>query len=251
MSPASVSNYLSALWSHHRLLGLPAHQDDFRLKQTLRGIKRLGRPGRDPRHPLSLEDLHAMYSVINTYLPSDLVFWSALALAFRALLRKSHYTPSTHMLYWRDVSLYPDHLVIRIPSSKTDQFGVRLHRVVLNASPHSFICPVHWLHELVKVQHPLEDDPLFRVPLRGRLVPMDYEWFNTKLKHISSLIGLSPVTVSSHSLRHGGASFMASLGSPLMDIRARGGWSSSAIFTYLNHSVDTLRVQDTRISSTL
>ena len=250
MSPSSVANYLSALWSHHRLLGLPTHQDDFCLRQTLHGIKRLGRRGKNPRHPLSLEDLYAIFSVINTYIPADLVFWSAAVLAFRALLRKSHYTPSPHMLRWRDVSLYPDHLVLRIPSSKTNQFGERPHRVVLNASPHSFICPVRWLGELVRVQRPLEDDPLFRIPLRGHLVPMDYEWFNSRLKHLSSLVGLSPVMVSSHSLRHGGASFMASLGSPLMDIRARGSWSSSAIFSYLHHSLDTLRIQDSLISST-
>ena len=251
MSHASITNYLSALWTHHRLLGLPTQQDDFRLHQTLRGIRRLGRPGREPRHPLSLEDLHAVFTRINTYIPSDLVFWSALTLAFRALLRKSHYTASPHTLFWKNISLYPDHLVLTIPSSKSNQFGVRPHRVVLNSSPHSFLCPVRWLNELIRVQHPLESDPLFRIPTPGGLVPMEYTWFNNKLKHLSSLVGLSPVSVSSHSLRHGGASFMASLGSPLMDIRARGGWASSAIFTYLNHSVDTLRAQDTRVSSVL
>ena len=251
ISPASVSNYLSALWSHHRLLGLPTHQDDFRLHQTLRGIKRLGRPGREPRHPFSLEELHSIYSKINTFIPSDLIFWSAVTLAFRALLRKSHYTPSPHTLRWRDVSIYPDHLVLTIPSSKTNQFRARPHRIVLNSSPQSFLCPVHWLSEVVRVQHPLESDLLFRLPVPGGLVPMDYSWFNNRLKHLSALVGLSPVAVSSHSLRHGGASFMASLGSSLMDIRARGGWSSSAVFSYLNHSVDTLRTLDTHVSSQL
>ena len=134
MSPASVCNYLSALWSRHRLLGFPTHHDDFRLHQTLRSIKRLGRPGREPRHPLSLEELHAFYSKINTLSPSDLVFWAAVTLAFRALLRKSHYTPSPHTLRWRDVSMYTDHLVLSIPSSKTNQFSARPHHV-LNSSP--------------------------------------------------------------------------------------------------------------------
>ena len=80
---------------------------------------------------------------------------------------------------------------------------------------------------------------------------MDYTWFNNRLKHLSTLVGLSPVAVSSHSLRHGGTSFMASLGSSLMDIRARGGWSSSAVFSYLNHSVDTLRTLDAHVASKL
>ena len=154
MSHASIANYLSALWTHHRLLGLPTQQDDFRLHQTLRGICRLGRPGREPRHPLSLEYLHAVFTRVNTYIPSDLMFWSALTLAFRALLRKSHYTASPHTLFWKNISLYPDHLVLTIPSSKSNQFGVRPHRVVLNSSPHSFLCPVRWLNELIRVQRP-------------------------------------------------------------------------------------------------
>ena len=251
MSPSSVTNYLSALWAHHRLLGLPTHQDDFRLRQTLRGIHRLGRPGRKPRHPLSLEDLHAIFLLINTYYPPDLVFWAAVSLAFRGLLRKSHYTPSSHTLHWRDLSLYPDHLVLLVPSSKTNQFGLRPHRIVLNSSPGSFICPVFWLSELARVQHPMESDVIFHLPIPGGLTPMEYSWFNDRLKHLSSLVGLSPVTVSSHSLRHGGASFMASLGSPMLDIRARGGWSSSAIYSYLNHTVGALRAQDTRVATHL
>ena len=251
MAPSSVSNYISALWTHHRGVGLESHASDYRLQQTLKGIKRLGRSGRATRHPLSLEDLKSIFTTINTLLPLDLVFWSAVTLAYRSLLRKSHYTPSPHALHWRDISIYPDHLVILIPSSKTNQFSDTPHRIVLNSSPGSCLCPVKWMTELSRAHSPLEDDLVFRLPRPGGFVPMDYCWFNNRLKQTAGSIGLSPVSVSSHSLRHGGASFMASLGSPMMDIRARGGWSSSAIFRYLHHSIDSLRSMDRLISERL
>ena len=251
MAPSSIHNYISALWSHHRALGLEAFPSNYILQQTLRGIRRLGSSSRRPRHPLSVEELRAFFLCINTILPLDLVFWSALTLAFRALLRKSHYTPSPHTLRWRDVSLYPDHLVLLIPSSKTDQFSSRPHRIVLNSSPGCCLCPVKWLTELSRAHRPLEGDLIFRLPTPGGFIPMDYSWFNSRLKALSARVGLSPVTVSSHSLRHGGASLMASLGSTMMDIRARGGWSSSAMFRYLHHSIASLRRLDKLVSDSI
>ena len=251
MAPSSIYNYLSALWTHHRSLGLESFASDYRLQQTLRGIRRLGHSNRRPRHPLSVEDLRSIYSSLNTFLPQDLVFWCAITLAYRALLRKSHYTPSPHSLRWRDISIYPDHIILCIPTSKTDQFSMRPHRIVLNSSPGSFLCPVKWLSELSKAHKPLEHDFIFRLPVPGGLVPMEYSWFNNRLKEVSARVGLSPVTVSSHSLRHGGASLMASLGSTMMDIRARGGWSSSSMFRYLHHSIESLRLLDRNISSNI
>ena len=251
MAPASVANYLSALWGHHLYSGYPSHATDFRLRWTLRGIRRLNRSSRARRHPLSVPELNSMFLELNTLLPLDLPFWAAVVLAFRGLLRKSHYTFSNHTLKWRDISMYPDHVIVRINTSKTDQFATKGHRVILKSSPGSFLCPVFWLGELSRVHKPLESDYVIRVPSPWGLSPMDYRWFNAKLKSLSSTVGLNPKTISSHSLRHGGASFMAAQGSSLMDIRARGGWASSAVFRYLHHTDATLLKQDLLIASSL
>ena len=251
MAPSSISNYLSALWSHHLLKGWPSHASDYRLQRTLRGIRRLGRPARASRYPLSLTDLQSIYLELNTLFPLDLAFWLAVTLAFRGLLRKSHYTYSCHTLLWRDVSLYPDHIIIRIRTSKTDQFASRGHRIVLSASPGSFLCPVFWVGEMARVQAPRETDFLVRVPGPHGLAPINYRWFNFRLKQLALSVGLDPSRVSSHSLRHGGASFMSSQGSSLMDIRARGGWASSAVFRYLHHADATLLKQDLLIATSI
>ena len=251
MAPASISNYISAIWAHQRIMGFEAYSSDYVLRLIMRGIRRVYNSSRPPRHPFSKEELLSIYQFINTLLPDDLIFWAIITLAFRALLRKSHYTNSIHNLRWRNVSLYPDHLLLTLPSSKTDQFGTNPLRIVLNSSPGSPLCPVFWLQELARVQKPSESDFIFRLPYPGGLLPVPYSWFNCKLKAVASSVGLDPTSVSSHSLRHGGASFMSSLGSDMIDIRARGSWASSAIFNYLHHSVDTLRQKDSILSEHL
>ena len=251
MAPSSVSNYLSTLWAHQRTQGFEAYSSDYILRLILRGIKRLQSSSRKPRHPLSKQELLMIHQEINTLLPLDLTFWAITTLAFRALLRKAHYTSSVHNLRWCDLSIYPDHLVLTLPSSKTDQFGTNPLKVVLNASPGSPLCPHFWLLELSRVHLPSETDFIFRVPAPGGLFPVNYRWYNDRLKSLATAIGLDPASVSSHSLRHGGASFMSSLGSDMIDIRARGAWASSAVFTYLHHTTDSLRRKDELISSNL
>ena len=183
-----------------------------------------------------------MYQELNLLLPCDLTFWACTTLTFRALLRKCHYTVSVHNLRWRDLSLYPDHLDLTLPSSKTDQLGSNPLRVVLNASPGSPLCPVSWLLELSRVHHPLEADFIFRLPAPGGLYPATYQWYNSMLKDLAARVGLDPNTVSSHC-------FMSSLGSDMIDIRAKGAWASSTVFTYLHHIVDSLRLKDSLIST--
>ena len=251
MCPGSVSNYLSGLWAHQRAQGHEAYSSDYILRLIVRGIRRLHSSSRPPRHPLSKQDLLSIFANINTLLPHDLTFWAITTLAFRALLRKCHYSSSIHNLCWKHIALYPDFLVLTIPTSKTDQFGTRPFKVVLNSSPGSPLCPVKWLRELSLVHQPLEADFIFRLPAPGGLFPVPYMWYNQRLKDLSSSIGLDPSFISSHSLRHGGASFMSALGSDMIDIRARGAWASSAVFSYLHHSLETLRLKDTVISSNL
>ena len=248
MSPASIVNYLSALWHRQKALGYESHASDFIVHQTVRGLRRCFSGSPSTRHPLSKGELQSIYYQLNTLLPLDLVFWAAVTLAFRALLRKCHYTISGHSLVWSDVSLYPDHLVLIIRSSKTDQFSLRPHRIVLNASPGSDLCPVFWLYALARAHRPLESDYVFRGPSPQGLSRISYQWFNHKLKALSSTIGLDSRHVSSHSLRHGGASLMSALGCDISDIRARGSWASSAIFRYLQHSDETLRTKDLLVS---
>ena len=251
MTPASIVNYLSAVWHRQQVLGYESHATNFIVQQTIRGLRRCFARPSSSRSPISVDNLKDLYSFFNMLLPSDLVFWAAVTLAFRALLRKCHYTVSSHSLQWSDVHLYPDHLVLTIRSSKTDQFSMNPHRIVLNSSPGSILCPIYWLGALADAHIPREDDFIFRTPGPHGLCRMPYLWFSKGLNQLARAVGMDPSNITSHSLRHGGASLMSALGCDIADIRARGSWASSAIFRYLHHSDDTLRMKDSVIADYL
>ena len=240
MAPTSIINYLSAVWYRQRTLGYESHASSFILHQTIRGLRLCYTDSPSHRYPLSLGDLRLIFTELNPILPLDLVFWAATSLAFRALLRKCHYTVSRHSLLWSDLNLYPDHLVLIIRSSKTDQFSLKPHRIVINSSPGSDLCPVKWLYALARAHKPRDNDYIFRAPGPVGLSRITCNWFNFRLKQLASKIGLDPTCISSHSL-----------GCDIADIRARGSWASSAIFRYLHHSEETLRMKDTVISEHL
>ena len=251
MASSSIINYLSALWHRQRALGYESHSSSLMVQQTIHGLKRCFSASPRQRRPFSVSDLLSLFTRFNTLLPLDLVFWAAITLAFRALLRKCHYTVSGHSLKWSDVSLYPDHLVLVIRTSKTEQFSAHPHRIILNSSPGSDLCPLAWLYALARAHNPLETDFIFRAPGKRGLSRFSASWFNARLKKLASAVGMDPSNLSSHSLRHGGASLMSALGCDIADIRARGSWASSAIFRYLHHSDESLRSKDRVISSRL
>ena len=251
MSPSSIVNYLSAVWYRQSELGYESHASAFVVRQTIRGLKRCFVSNTSPRYPLDVNDLHLLFSELNMLLPLDLAFWGAITLAFRALLRKCHFTTSRHSLKWSDVSLYPDHLILLIRSSKTDQFSTHPHRIILNASHGSDLCPFRWLYALSRAHRPLESDFIFRAPTTLGLSRFSATWFNQCLKSLASKVGLDQSHISSHSLRHGGASLMSAHGCDIADIRARGSWASSAIFRYLHHSDETLKSKDLLVSTRL
>ena len=64
LSPKSVSNYLSAMWAHQRSMGLQTFPDDYALRLTLRGLRRLGRSSRPARHPLSAQELLMIFQEV-------------------------------------------------------------------------------------------------------------------------------------------------------------------------------------------
>ena len=251
MIPSSIINYLSAVWYKQLELGHESHASSFIVHQTIRGLRRCHISNTSPRYPLAVTDLNLLFSELNLLLPSDLAFWGAITLALRALLRESHFTISRHSLKWADVTLYPDHLILLVRSSKTNQFSAHPHRIVLNASLGSDLCPVRWLYALSRAHHPLESDFIFRTPTTGGLSRFSATWFNQRLKSLSAKVGLNSTHISSHSLRHGGASYMSALGCDIADIRAWGSWASSAIFRYLHHSDETLRSKDLTVSTRL
>lgn len=90
-------------------------------------------------------------------------------------------------------------------------------------------CAVFWLKAIVVCQGPQYRGPIFSLP---SLPSVSYPWFQSKLKATARSCDIKS-SLSSHSFRKGGASFLASCGIPLHQIKSRGMWKSMSVFRYL------------------
>ena len=78
---------------------------------------------------------------------------------------------------------------------------------------------------------------------------MTYKIYQSTLKYFGGKAGLDTEQLSSHSLRRGGCTYLASMGVPLEEIRVRGDWASDAVFRYLKTPLNTRILNDMRVAA--
>ena len=202
----------------------------------LRGVKRTqGNSFSRPRRaPITTNHLN----LIRNYLQRSCIpfadkymLWSAVTLAFFGLLRVSEYTASyTHSydpvytLMTNDVncSTNTTFCLVHLKTSKTDPF--RVGCTLRIGSTGNQLCPIAALRAYLTVR-PQSSGPLF-IYVNGT--------FLTRSRVSSFLIKvLSPIHISTHSFRIGGATALASVGVPDHVIKAYGRWSSNAYQRYI------------------
>ena len=197
---SSILNYLSGLSHYLKSRGKQGIDfTNFVIRSALNGARRMCGRGRGKSVGLFPKDLLILLSHLNLSKINDLVFWAALTLAFRCLLRASNYCNSRHSLRVMDNTRVCNGIVVKICSSKTNQFKEFVSEIPLFGNPSSVLCPVAWLNEMLLLRKPSRDEMLFLLCVRGKWKPMSASWFNKKLKSVCTI-----PNVSSHSLRRGG-----------------------------------------------
>ena len=63
--------------------------------------------------------------------------------------------------------------------------------------------------------------------------------------------GLDPSTVSSHSLRRGGCTYLSLCGASIEELRTRGDWCTDTVFTYLKTPLTVRIMDDMRVATSL
>jgi hypothetical protein len=143
---------------------------------------------------------------------------------------------------------------LTINFSKTDQSG--FGRVLFHErqqGPGVVTCIVTEMERWFRYTHDYcrarEADPIMRC---GDIPPLSGSDLAKYMKATCVKIGLSESNVSPHSLRHGGATMLASKGFPRYLIEKMGGWKpgSTALDRYVHvHLTDTTRVEISRAMS--
>lgn len=232
---STICNYVSSVWSLHEHMGVcPSAKGAFLVRCTLRGARRLLGDNVLTADPLLPEHLVQIYSTLDHHKLSDLIFWTALVLGFRCLLRKGHFTISPHMLKGSDIKFTTFGMVVTLRSSKTIQFSERSVVIPVVESKGSLLCPVRWLRRMFRHVNVLPQDPLFS---------MSYSKFATRLEKSLKSAGIVG-NFTSHSLRRGCATYLSRLGLPLHDIKVYGDWRSLSVLLYLSGDLDTRLIKD-------
>lgn len=87
----TILNYVSAVRTLDKLHWFPSPPpEDFLVKSTLQGTRRLLGDTCFSSDPILLEQLYLMYATLNMEKIDDLVLWTLIVLCFRGLLRKSN-----------------------------------------------------------------------------------------------------------------------------------------------------------------
>ena len=200
---------------------------NFCIRASLNGARRLCKKGKGKATGIFPDDLVNIFMELSMSNINDLVFWSAVTLAFRCLLRASNYCHSRHCVRIKDFVFVEGGVVVKILSSKTNQFSEYISEIPLYMNNNSLLCPIKWVVRMLRLRRASPEEQLFMIFNKGRWVPMTSAWFNRKLKLTSKIKG-----VSSHGLRRGGATYMLQNKFKLAEVKQRGQWKSANICRY-------------------
>ena len=209
---------------------------DYGVRLLLRGFKRIKGDMSSPKDPLTPADLKLMFNYVDLRDPFQSLIWLIVLLAFRTLLRKSHFVATSdldqeHLLRCGDVSFYPWGCKITVNSSKTIQFHERNCEIPVYYSKEP-LCAASLLKSYLLNSNKADSDFLFLSSTDHAQVPVKYSTALNCLKSWAHLAGLDK-NIGFHSLRRGAASHMHSLNISLISIQKAGDWQSLCVLDYV------------------
>ena len=205
---SSITSYICSVNMMHKYFGCDRPETaTFLVRSTMLGAKRLLGSESKPALPLLPENIIQMGKLLDLTNLVDLRFWCALLLSFRCVLRVGHVTESVHALRVRDIVWSGSGMDVIINSSKTVQYRER-QEVVPVVRAASALCPILPLKVFLATSCRSSSSTLF-----GH----SYNQYSTKLKSLCKRISLVG-QYSSHSVRRGAASFLATF-MPLHDVK--------------------------------
>lgn len=233
LSYNSIVNYLSALWALHKVSGCQyPDPSSFIISSTLKGARfELGCVTKQAP-PMQLASMRAIFLSLNMSVLDDLVLWIMLLAGFRGLLRKGNLCEAGFAVCYKDVEFCDWGVILSIRKSKTITAGERVFKAPFDRINCSCFCFDYYLQlYLSSIAFHSVDQHLFSRYVKGKITPVSYGWFGSRLRNVCVALGLPAYT--SHSLRRGGAQALANIGIPLHELKEIGDWRSWSVLLYL------------------
>ena len=243
-----ISSFVYSIKWQHALNGYPDPTNSVCV-HLLETAKRIAKPRRRPKEPLTPAHLRTIYHTIGGYKASLLDFrnFTILLLSFAGFLRFDE----AANLRRCDLAFFPTHLKIFIEGSKTDKY--RDGHILLISRLNSDICPVKQAAHYLRISGLAQEYEsfLFRGlawngstsshTLRSVNQPISYSTARTGCLKLVVKIGLNPNDFGLHSARSGGATAAANRGVPDRLFKRHGRWvSESAKDSYVKDNLHKL-----------
>ena len=104
----------------------------------------------------------------------------------------------------------------------------------LQMPENSDLCAVYWAERHFEQLPAPPGEIAFRVPVGGGgSAPLTYKAYQATLRIFAEKAEMGPESVSSHSLRRDGCTFLSLCGATIEELRSRGDWCTDTVFTYL------------------
>lgn len=247
----TLNNYVSALNVLCKINLLQTNlREDYSVELTMRGLRRILGDKSTPMDPLFPRELKLIAKLVDFSKFDEHATWVGILLAFRTLLRKSHFfsegEDNIHLLSRNEIQWRSWGLVIIISRSKTIQFGQRNFQAPINET-NDILCPCRALKRFWQ-KYPAP--PAAPVLCDRSQKPVKYRKSLTLLKGWCRKANIMK-TVGLHSLRRGMATYMRDCGFSLLDIQSHGDWQSLAVLRYLSTSSERRCSIDKSISNNI
>lgn len=241
----TIRTYITAVLHFNTTLGYDSRASlTPQVHKLLRGIRRLSdRHRREPRLPVTVWLLPHLLRRLTTS-PGDIHLGAAVVAGVFGLLRAGEFTAKIEnpadepprILTRSHCALSPDCVTLTLESSKTDPFRkgaqVKLFRTG------GFVCPWRWVQ--LALQHAPNKTPGGALFQDSAGAPLTYTALQTGLRALVKAAGLDTTRYSTHSLRIGGATSLALLGTPPYVIKHMGRWTSASYQLYTRIDDSTL-----------
>jgi integrase len=240
LKPSTLARQIAAISYAHEERGLQSPTKSAVVRRTLRGIRRSKGVSQKQAAPITPALVKEVVKPLRSLSEAQNHRDAALFLvAFAGGFRRSEIAS----LCVSDLSFTKQGLLIRLRSSKTDQYQ-RGRDVAIPKAPDERQCPVRALRRWLTTVESIRDDhrmPDSELPvfcgidkhgnLRGRLNSASVGWL---LRRRLALHGLSPEGFTAHSLRAGLVTSAARAGVPVWAIqRQTGHRSESTVHRYI------------------
>ena len=238
----TVSNYISAVRTFHKIIGLPPPQLTEHLTSlTLKGLRlEMAQPTKQA-FPVTPQIFSRMFAFVDVQSPEQVTAWSALIFVFHLLLRKSNIVPDTQaafdpnkQLTRGSLTLAANAMLVNIVWSKTLQFREKELLLPLVALANKIICPVFWAWQMIQLNPANANSPAFSYYRGNRFMTLTYPRLTFWFKLWLTQAGYDATKFTMHSLRRGGATFLHEADIPGKIIQLLGNWASDCYLRYID-----------------